>query len=109
MEDAVYTRMLRRYYLTESPLPSDTAQVARLVGARSDDEIAAVEAVLAEFFSLQDDGWHQKRADEDIARYLEKQGKARASADARWAGKRSECERNANAMRWQCSPDTRHQ
>ena len=52
MEDAVYTRMLRRYYLTESPLPSDTAQVARLVGARSADEMAAVEAVLAEFFSL---------------------------------------------------------
>ena len=115
MEDAVYTRMLRRYYLTESPLPSDTAQVARLVGARSADEMAAVEAVLAEFFSLQDDGWHQKRADEDIARYLEKQGKARASAESRWSGKRSECERNANAMRTQCernahqTPDTSNQ
>ena len=115
VEDAVYTRMLRRYYLTETPLPADMGQVARLVGARQQEEIAAVEAVLGEFFTLQADGWHQKRADEDIAKYLEKQGKARASADARWAGKRSECERNANAMRTQCdgnahqTPDTSNQ
>ena len=115
VEDAVYTRMLRRYYLTETPLPADMGQVARLVGARQQEEIAAVEAVLGEFFTLQADGWHQKRADEDIAKYLEKQGKARASADARWADKRPQCERNANAMRTQCernahqTPDTKHQ
>lgn len=71
LEDAVYSRMLRRYYLQEGPLPSDSRQVARLVGARSQDELDAVEAVLSEFFDLQEDGWHQKRADEDIARYRE--------------------------------------
>ncbi|MDE2255950.1 MAG: YdaU family protein [Betaproteobacteria bacterium] len=115
IEDAVYTRMLRRYYLQEAPLPSDWRQVARLVGAHAQDELDAVEAVLAEFFDLQDDGWHQKRADADIARYLEKQSKARASADARWSSKGAQCDRNANAMRTQCernalqTPDTSNQ
>ena len=77
VEDAVYTRMLRRYYLTEAPLPADIAQLARLVGARQAEEVAAVDAVLAEFFHLQADGWHQKRADEDIERYLAKIDAAR--------------------------------
>ena len=74
IEDAVYTRMLRRYYLTESPLPADVQQVMRLVGARLPEECAAVEAVLGEFFNLADDGWHQKRADENIAKYYERIG-----------------------------------
>ena len=73
VEDAVYTRMLRRYYLTESPLPADWQQVARLVGARSDDELAAVRAILGEFFTMTDDGYRQKRADEVIAAFHEKQ------------------------------------
>lgn len=115
IEDAVYTRMLRRYYLTECHLPADVQQVMRLVGARQPEECAAVEAVLREFFTLADDGWHQKRADEDIAKFHEKQGKARASADVRWGAVRSQSERNANAMRTQCdgnahqTPDTSNQ
>lgn len=104
IEDAVYSRLIRRYYLQEGPLPVDVAQVARLAGARSPDERAAVEAVLSEFFVLEADGWHQKRCDEDIARYLDKKGKAQASANARWAKKpedasadRQQCDGNANA------------
>jgi uncharacterized protein YdaU (DUF1376 family) len=73
IEDAVYTRMLRRYYLQEGPLPSDWRQVARLVGARSQEELDAVEAVLVEFFELKETGWHQKRADADIAKFQAKQ------------------------------------
>jgi uncharacterized protein YdaU (DUF1376 family) len=73
VEDAIYSRLLRRYYLQEGPLPVDERQVARLAGARTDDELAAVSAVLAEFFTLEDDGYHQKRADADIAKYHEKQ------------------------------------
>lgn len=77
VEDAVYSRMLRRYYLTEAPLPADWAQVARLVGARADDELEAVKVVLAEFFTLTDDGYRQKRADEEIAEFHSRQeGKA---------------------------------
>jgi uncharacterized protein YdaU (DUF1376 family) len=117
LEDAVYSRLLRRYYLQEAPLPADERQVARLAGARTPDEVEAVKVVLAEFFTLESDGWHNKRADEEIARYQDKQAKARASAEARWGkvAKPSECERNASAMRAHSegnahqTPDTRHQ
>lgn len=67
LEDSAYTRLLRRYYATEAALPADVAQCQRLVGARSREERAAVETVLREFFSLEADGWHNKRADEEIA------------------------------------------
>lgn len=89
IEDAVYTRMIRRYYVQEAPLPADVGQVARLVGAREPEAVAAVEAVLAEFFTLSPDGWHNKRCDEEIAKFREKIAAAsragRASANARAA------------------------
>lgn len=72
VEDAIYSRLLRRYYLQEEALPVDVKQVARLAGARSQEEQEAVQAVLEEFFSLQADGWHNKRADEEITRYQAK-------------------------------------
>ena len=71
LEDAVYTRCVRRYYADEKALPADVAAVQRLVGARSKEERQAVEVVLQEFFTLQDDGWHNKRCDAEIARFQE--------------------------------------
>lgn len=111
VEDAVYTRMMRRYYLTEQPLPTDVAIIARLVGARAPSEIDAVQAVLDEFFVMESDGYHQKRCDEDIAKFIEKQAKARASAAARWGN----ADRIANALPTHTegnahqTPDTKHQ
>lgn len=69
VEDAAYRRLLDLYYMHEKPLPSDMAACQRLSGARADDEKQAIETVLREFFNLQDDGWHQGRADDEIAVY----------------------------------------
>jgi len=69
IEDAAYSRLIRKYYATEKPLPSDLKQVQRLVGARTKDEKSAVQTVLEEFFYLDDDGWHQKRCDAVIAAF----------------------------------------
>lgn len=66
VEDAIYSRLLRRYYASEAPLPADKRKLARLVGAKSKDEIAALDLVLEDFFTLQDDGYHNKRCDEEI-------------------------------------------
>lgn len=71
VEDAAYSRLLRKYYATEQPLPADLKAVQRLVGARSKEEREAVEVVLNEFFTLQSDGWHNARCDEEIARFHE--------------------------------------
>lgn len=115
VEDAAYSRLIRKYYATERPLPVELAAVQRLVGAREKDEKAAVETVLREFFELLDDGWHNKRCDEEIARYRDKQSKARRSAEARWNRDAQHTDGSADAMRTHCdgyahqTPDTRHQ
>jgi uncharacterized protein YdaU (DUF1376 family) len=68
-EDMAYTRMIRRYYKTETPLPADIAEACRVVGAKTRAQKEAVEAVLREFFELQGDGWHQTVCDTVIARF----------------------------------------
>jgi len=93
VEDGIYSRMIRWYMASEAPLPADVAVIQRRVRAHSRDEKSAVKTVLAEFFEAREDGHHQKRCDEEIARFKDKQRKAKASADARWG----KCERNANA------------
>jgi len=69
LEDGAYWRLMRKYYAKEKPLPADVAEVQRLAGARTKEEKLAVQAVLRDFFDLRDDGWHNKRCDEDIVAF----------------------------------------
>lgn len=69
IEDAAYSRMIRKYYATEKPLPADVKAVQRLIGARTKEERDAVQVILDEFFTLQSDGWHNKRCDEVLDEY----------------------------------------
>ena len=120
IEDATYSRLIRKYYATEKPLAIEIKLVQRLINARSKEEKNAVVSVLNEFFTLTDQGWRQERCDHEIARFKDKQVKARRSAEGRWQSFPSDepqreitsnigCVRNATAMRTHCSPDTRHQ
>jgi uncharacterized protein YdaU (DUF1376 family) len=63
--------MLDWYYLNEKALPVDTTKVARLI--RMPKLMDVVEAVLAEFFVLSDDGYHNKRADDELTAMRAKQ------------------------------------
>ena len=76
LEDGAYSRLLRIYYRDEKPLPVEVKAVQRLAGARSRDERNAVQTVLEEFFELEADGWHNKRADEEIGETNERHGEA---------------------------------
>ena len=69
LEDAAYSRLLRKYYATERPLPADVGEVQRLMCCRSKVEKKAVQSVLNEFFELDADGWHNARADAEIAKF----------------------------------------
>jgi uncharacterized protein YdaU (DUF1376 family) len=120
IEDATYSRLIRKYYATEKPLPGDVKLVQRLINARSKEEKNAVVSILNEFFTLTDQGWTQERCDHEITRFKDKQLKARRSAEGRWQSFPPDesqpetnpnigCVRNATAMRTQCSPDTKHQ
>lgn len=113
IEHGVYTRLLDIYYTREGPIPQ--AEVARLVGARSKEERAALDVVLAEFFACDAGAYRQRRCDAEIERFQDKQRKAKASAEKRW----QHTERSADAMRTHTegnaprarpqTPDTRHQ
>jgi len=67
LEDMAYSRLIRLYYRTERPIPSDLSQACRLVRAITKTEREAVKTVLSEFFSLFEDGWHQDRCDTEIS------------------------------------------
>lgn len=97
IEDAAYRRLIDAYYVREKALPADVKECQKLARCMSAGERKAVAYVLSAFFERRDDGYHQKRCDEEIAAYHAKQQKARESAQARWSGKRTDSGRNANA------------
>jgi uncharacterized protein YdaU (DUF1376 family) len=66
LEHGAYNLLLDRYYGTETGIPTD--QVYRIARARTDDERAAVDVVLKEFFDLKDGVWTKNRCDEEIVR-----------------------------------------
>ena len=84
LEDGAYRRLLDLYYMHEKPLPADVAACQRLAAARSKEERAAIEVVLHEFFTLEADGWHQSRADEEVANYRKKAKAGQNGAESRW-------------------------
>ncbi|HAP27304.1 MAG TPA: hypothetical protein DCR74_17135 [Achromobacter sp.] len=79
VEDAIYSRLLRRYYAEEEPIADNMAQIFRWVGARSDEEKEATAQILAEYFQLHEGYWRNKRADAEIAAYHVKAETAKAN------------------------------
>jgi len=67
VEDGVYGRLLRHYFADEKPLPLNSDRLARICRAITLDERTAIDVVLARFFEKAADGWHNKRADHEIA------------------------------------------
>ena len=92
LEHAIYRSLLDTYYLEESPLCKDDAKLMRTHSIRTSEEKEAFKNVISDFFTLEDDGYHHKKCDEELSRIYEKSEKARLSAKKRW-------EKKANAMR----------
>ena len=76
-----YTRLLRAYYRREKPITED--EKYRLARAVTKAQKVAVDSVLREFFFLEADGWHNRRADQEILTY-----QAQASTNRRIARER---------------------
>ena len=100
LEDLAYRRLLDVYYLQERPLNVGVASVARQINMR--DHEVEVKAVLEEFFELTDEGWINRRADQEIAKYQEFIAAGRRGAAKRWAkatvkGGESEANGEANS------------
>lgn len=101
MQDLIYRRLLDIYYLHEKPIPLNNP--ALCIGLN--ECLTDVERVLNEFFVLTDDGWINKRADQQIAEYKSKQKSAsnagKKSAEVRKANKDNANEQTLN----ECSTD----
>ena len=89
VEDAAYSRMIRKYYAEEKPLPSEVKAIQRLIGARTREERQAVEDILREFFTLESDGWHNKRCDSELERANAQAETNRRIAEEREAKRRA--------------------
>jgi len=82
-EDLAYRRMIDLYYLTEKPF-DDISLLCRRVKA----ELAIVENLLHEFFIFEDDDcWHSKRADIEIAKYQYLKESGKKGAEIRWGNR----------------------
>ncbi|SMC29931.1 Uncharacterized conserved protein YdaU, DUF1376 family [Andreprevotia lacus DSM 23236] len=75
LEHGIYMRLLDVYYTREAGIPD--GQAARLIGARGEDELAALQAVLGEYFRLHDGAWLQSRCEREIREASEKAARNR--------------------------------
>jgi len=71
VENGAYGRLLDYYYQKRKPLPLDEVALFRICRAFTPEEQFAVRNVIGQFFNEQADGWHQKRADIEIAKAKE--------------------------------------
>jgi uncharacterized protein YdaU (DUF1376 family) len=85
VERSLFSDAIELYYDTEKPLTSDINKLNRLLLAHTQEEKDALLVVLTEFFTLTDEGYFNKRCNEEIVKYqgyMESKSKAgKASAE----------------------------
>jgi len=90
VQHGAYRLLLDHYYSTASPLTSDVTALHRICRAFDQTERNAVDAVLSEFFDLRADGYHNSRADVELAKQAEIRERlsssGRRGAKKRWGG-----------------------
>ena len=90
-EHGAYTLLLDYCYATEKPLPKDKEEIYRKMCARTAQDRAVIDRVLAEFFQLRRQGYVQARVKEEIA------FASRKSEVRRVSGRKGGLKRQANA------------
>ena len=97
IEKGIYIDLLMLYYSTERPIVRSYFE--RITKAYTDDERRAFDFVISEFFEEKEDGFHQRRCDEEIAAFHAKSEKARKSVLSRWNKARQAEEPNESAKK----------
>lgn len=91
-EHGVYTVLLDTLYATEKPLPAEPEAIYRICRAVTEDERAAVDAVVQQFFPVNGVGRMNARARREIekgqAAIERMRQKGREGAKRRWGGDR---------------------
>ncbi len=86
-EDLAYRRLIDLYLLHGRPIRNDRAYIMRAVRATEPEQQQSVDTVLAEFFTLKSDGWHQQRCDAELKYRGNVHTAAHRAAQARWSRK----------------------
>ncbi|MDO4684001.1 MAG: DUF1376 domain-containing protein [Lautropia sp.] len=102
MQDLAYRRLLDLYYTREQPLPPDPLRCARIanLSAHLDD----VQAVLEEFFVLEEDGYRNKRCDEILEKFISQREKAQRAGIESGKARRALAERREEGRRAVAEP-----
>lgn len=104
IQHGAYRLLLDHYYSTAKPLPSDVAALHRICRAFDQAERNAVDSVLSEFFKLRADGYHNSRADLELARKEEIRERlsnsGRRGAQKRWKDGPPDRVANGGPMGW---------
>ena len=114
-QHGAYLLLMAHYYRTRRPLPANADQLHRVCRCTNDADRAAVDEVLAEFFSLDGDGYRQSRIDRELAKAIDISEKRRAAANAKHQKSRMESPAfvdacvDANAQQVQTQPQPQPQ
>lgn len=87
-QHGAYTLLLMHYYGAMKPLPA-SQETLRTIARLSDKDWKVDGPVVMAFFNLEPDGWHQKRADKEIAKASKRYDKAVAASAAKHGHKQA--------------------
>lgn len=84
VEDCAYRRLIDLYQAHDGPIRNDRGYILRAVRASEPEQMTAVDTVLAEFFTLKADGWHQLRCDAEVTFRARARDHGTSAAKSRW-------------------------
>jgi uncharacterized protein YdaU (DUF1376 family) len=84
LEHGAYNLLLDHYYATGRPIPAIASVLHRVCRAFAADEQAAVAAVIAEFFYLENGLYYNKKAEKELAKRCDLSEKRRLAAQKRY-------------------------
>lgn len=112
LERSLYREMLDLYYETEAPLTVVEQALNRRLTVVQREEIEACNTVLNEFFIRTENGWVNRRCEEEIARFrLRKEAASKAgkaSASSRKNGRSTDSQRSLNGCSTDVQPTINH-
>ena len=98
IQHGAYTLLLDEYYNTEKPLPANASVLHRICSALAQDEKDAIDFILVNFFTKTDDGYKNKRVEEELAKRVDISDKRKKAANLRHAkDMQTPCKIDANA------------
>jgi len=97
-ERSIYLDLIFVYYDTEAPLTKELAPLCRKIMAKTEEEKAAVIAILDEFFVDTPAGWFHARCEEELDAYRKSNSQRSAAGKASAAARAARLERASNGI-----------